>query len=87
MSTGYSAWGKTPVVMSALQRRVERPLSAEEVEAMRAHMEQDLREQLVLQGAELDPETLATVRDVEASSTACVPALVTCQRCCWSQLR
>ena len=45
-----------------LQRRVERPLSAEEVEAMRAHMEQDLREQLVQQGAELDPETLAKVR-------------------------
>ena len=30
---------------------------------MRAHMEQDLREQLVQQGAELDPETLAKVRE------------------------
>ena len=45
-----------------LQRQVERPLSAGEVEAMRAHMEQDLREQLVQQGAELDAETLAKVR-------------------------
>ena len=44
---------------------------------MRAHMEQDLREQLVLQGAELDPETLAKVRTAKTCSNACMPALVT----------
>ena len=44
---------------------------------MRAHMEQDLREQLVQQGAELDPETLAKVSDAGTCSTACMPALIT----------
>ena len=49
---------------------------------MRAHMERDLREQLVQQGAVLDPETLAKVRTepkLVPRDIACMPALVSWQ--------
>ncbi len=48
---------------------------------MRAHMERDLREQLVQRGAVLDPETLAKVRvpKLVLRDIACMPALVSWQ--------
>ncbi len=45
-----------------VERIVERPLSAEEVLAMRAQMEQEMQQEAVQQGEPLDAETLAKVR-------------------------
>ena len=45
-----------------VERIVERPLSAQEVLAMRAQMEQEMQQEAVQQGEPLDAETLAKVR-------------------------
>ncbi|KAA6421900.1 MAG: kinesin KIF3B [Trebouxia sp. A1-2] len=46
-----------------VERIVERPLSAEEVLAMRAQMEQEMQQEAVQQGEPLDAETLAKIHE------------------------
>ena len=45
-----------------IQRIVERPLSADEISAMRAQMEQEMQQEAVQQGEPLGTDTLQRVR-------------------------
>jgi len=61
-ATASQAWPSAQHHEQRLERIVERPLSAEEVLAMRAQMEQEMQQEAVQQGEPLDAETLAKVR-------------------------
>jgi len=61
-ATASQAWPSAQHHEQRVERIVERPLSAEEVLAMRAQMEQEMQQEAVQQGEPLDAETLAKVR-------------------------